>query len=100
MKYVLATALTLAPLAAMAQAPTMPTPSPGSYYTKRVIPPAEYDVSFPGKLIEIRIDAILMDKICPKTSFPVTLGCAITTPDKSECLIVLAHDPIIKKAGW
>jgi hypothetical protein len=51
-----------------------------------------------------------MGAVCPKTSFPTTLGCAIhdtrRAPDDSvampatECLVVIATDEILKLYGF
>jgi hypothetical protein len=49
-------------------------------------------------------------KVCPKTPYPVTLGCAISnimrdsegriTVPASECVVYIADEDILEKAGW
>jgi hypothetical protein len=78
--------------------------------TLRVLPPVEFDKPFPGKYNEVRVGASLMQALCPKTTFPVTLGCAIhntrRAPDESvvmpatECVVVIASDEVLKLYGW
>jgi hypothetical protein len=65
-----------------------------------VLPPVEYDRPFRGKLQEIRVPPETMRALCPKTSMPLTLGCAYPTRDQSECLIIMVSDEIIRAAGW
>jgi hypothetical protein len=65
-----------------------------------VLPPAEYDRLFTGKLQEIRVPPETMRAICPKTPMPLTLACAYPTRDQSECLIIMVSDEIIRAAGW
>jgi hypothetical protein len=76
-----------------------PAPMPAAK-TLAVLPPPEYDKPFAGKLTEIRVGPAIMRSICPKTIYPVTLGCAYSTSDKSECVIVLVSDELIRAAGW
>jgi len=41
--------------------------------------------------------------MCPKSAFPITLGCAYRKPEKGkygECWIIMATDDIINAAGW
>ena len=65
-----------------------------------VLPPAEYDRPYTGKLQEIRVPPETMRAICPKTPLPLTLACAYPTRDQSECLIIMVSDEIIRAAGW
>jgi hypothetical protein len=60
-------ALLLVPLSAHAQAPA----------PLLALPPLEYDYPYQGQLTIARTDAKTMREVCPETSFPVTLGCAI-----------------------
>jgi hypothetical protein len=64
----------------------------------RVLPPIEYDRAFAGVLLEIRGDKQAMERVCPKTSFGVTLGCAYV--HERDCTIVVANDNILSDAGW
>jgi hypothetical protein len=41
-----------------------------------VMPPFEYDYPYQGTLTVRRADKDLMTETCPKTAFPITLGCA------------------------
>src|SRR5262249_44132906 len=77
---------------------------------KPVLPPVEYDHAFNGPTIIVRGDATLMKQLCPKTSYPVTLGCqrflsdiadAVTpTPLGKTCIVVIAKDEILQAEGW
>src|SRR5262249_43508125 len=77
---------------------------------KPVLPPPAYDRPFDGPTIIIRGDAALMKQLCPKTSYPITLGCqrfltdiadAVTpTPLGKTCIVVIAKDEILQAEGW
>src|SRR5262245_52669888 len=77
---------------------------------KPVLPPPAYDRPFDGPTIIIRGDATLMKQLCPKTSYPITLGCqrfltditdAVTpTPLGKTCIVVIAKDEILQAEGW
>src|SRR5262245_10713988 len=62
------------------------------------LPPVEYDQPCKGRLGVITVGPEFMNRICPRTSFPVTLGCAFV--GKDECWIVLAEDATIESYGW
>jgi hypothetical protein len=64
------------------------------------LPPVEYDRPYQGQLTIARGDARTMQAICPKTTFPVTLGCAIRYREANICHIYIADDEILKAAGW
>jgi hypothetical protein len=102
MKYALAIALTLVAGTAQAQQADRASPMlpPAAKPHVGVLPPVEFDRPYTGKLKMIRGDAFLMSKLCPKTPFPITLGCAYSSPDKSECVVIMAEDGIIYDAGW
>jgi hypothetical protein len=93
-------ALILLPLAAAAQ---------GTQWNSPGLPPIEYDRPFAGKYSEIRVGADVMAIVCPKTPFPVTLGCVVSNikwdgermvVPATECIVYIAADDILKKAGW
>jgi len=63
-----------------------------------VLPPAEYDKPYTGKLKTIRGDAFVMKVLCPKTSQPITLGCSWM--GNGECVVVVADDGLIYDSGW
>jgi len=65
---------------------------------KAALPPIEYDRPYKGILLEVRGDKEAMARLCPKTSMPVTLGCAYA--HATDCTIVIANDDIIRAAGW
>src|SRR5262249_52544309 len=76
---------------------------------KPVLTPVEYDHAFNGPTIIIRGDATLMKQLCPKTSYPVTLGCqrfmhiedgVTPTPLGKVCVIIVAQDEILQAQGW
>jgi hypothetical protein len=106
MKFLVASvALILLPLSAAAQKPIV-----GTQWNAAGLPPVEYDKPFFGKYTEVRVGAAVMAKVCPKTPFPVTLGCAVSnlmrdseeriTVPASECVVYIADDDILEKAGW
>lgn len=47
----------------------------------------------------IRGDGDTMARLCPKSVYPITLGCAPLIT-KERCEIVVANDDIIKAQGW
>ena len=61
-------------------------------------PPQQYDRPYEGKLIVTRGNEYDMTSLCPKTSLPITLGCAFLR--QAKCEIVIADDDILKDAGW
>ena len=68
------------------------------------IPPEQYDKPFTaGPVIVVRGDEKLMSQMCPKTAFPITLGCHVklgsTTPNP-VCFLVIAKDEILAAQGW
>jgi hypothetical protein len=65
-----------------------------------VLPPAEYDKPFGGKLTEIRVGPGIMRAMCPKTQYDPTLACAYTTSDRSECVVIMVSDDLIRARGW
>jgi hypothetical protein len=93
-------ALILLPLSAAAQ---------GTQWDVPGLPPVEYDKPFTGRYTEIRVGATVMGYVCPKTPWPVTLGCAVhdtqrdserITVPATECIVYIANDDILEKAGW
>ena len=68
------------------------------------IPPPEYDKPYTaGPVIVVRGDEKLMGQMCPKTAFPVTLGCRVpinSSPGSSACFLVIAKDDILAHEGW
>jgi hypothetical protein len=62
-----------------------------------VLPPVEYDKPYPGKLTITRGSQFVMQQGCPKTTLPITLGCA--RHNETECWIIIATDPILRAAG-
>ena len=100
MKYVLATVLTLTAGTVQAQVvPPYPLP-PRATPDRLALPPEIYDKPFQGKLKVIRGDRFLMDRLCPKSSYTPTLGCAFPSVDLSECIVIMAEDGLIYDAGW
>lgn len=96
MRAPIAAALVLLPSLAMAQALL-----PGNSYW---IPPEQYDKPFTaGPTIVVRGDEKLMGQICPKTPFPITLGCRVSLNSATPspvCFIVIANDDILASQGW
>jgi hypothetical protein len=102
MKFLVASvALILLPLSAAAQN--------GTQWDMAGLPPIEYDKPFTGKYTEIRVGATVMGYVCPKTPFPVTLGCAVSNIKRegegivtpaTECVVYIADDDILARAGW
>jgi hypothetical protein len=95
-------ALLLLPLSAAAQ---------GTQWNEAGLPPVEYDKPFAGTYSEIRVGAVIMATVCPKTPWPVTLGCAIHNTKRdstgerivapaTECVVYIADDDILARAGW
>jgi hypothetical protein len=86
--------------------PTTPAPTtqaPKPTLTPRNsawIPPVEYDKPFKGKLTEIRVTPEIMRAICPKTTFPVTLGCSYPPVHDNQCVIIMLEDKHLEAAGW
>jgi hypothetical protein len=81
----------------------------GTQWDMAGLPPVEYDKPFAGKYSEIRVGATVMGYVCPKTPWPVTLGCAVhdtqrdserITVPATECIVYIANDDILEKAGW
>jgi hypothetical protein len=78
--------------------------------TLRVLPPIEFDKPFPAKYNEVRVGAQIMTRVCPPSSFPTTLGCAIHNTRRAvddsvithatECLVVIATDDILQRHGY
>ena len=93
MRFLAVPALALMALTTTADAQTALTPK-----TLAVLPPLEYDHPYEGRLTVTGGDKDLMGQLCPKTAFPVTLGCARRYND--SCSIVIATDEIIKAVGW
>ena len=65
-----------------------------------ILAPAEYEKPYTGKLQEIRVPPETMRAICPKTPLPLTLACAYPTRDRSECVLIMLSDELIKSYGW
>jgi len=86
--------------------PAEPFPPAGEYakHTDRALPPPEeYDHPYKGQLTIARGDARTMTEICPKTSFPVTLGCNIRYIQAGKdysCHVFIAEDEILKTTSW
>src|SRR5262245_10996996 len=100
MKYLYAIALILTASAAQAQTPRPYPLPPRATPDRGALPPVEYDKPYKGKLTMVRGDRFLMDKLCPKSSFTPTLGCAYSSVDLSECVVIMAIDGLIYDAGW
>ena len=66
------------------------------------IPPPECDKPYTaGPLIVVRGDEKLMGQLCPKTAFPVTLGCRVFLSGvPNSCFLVIAKDDLIEAQGW
>jgi hypothetical protein len=63
------------------------------------LPPSEFDRPYAGNLIIVQGgDQEGMRKLCPRIAFPFYLGC--TYPAGDRCLIVLADELDILRAGW
>jgi hypothetical protein len=108
MKFLAATALTVctatagcAPLypAQQSFAPVKP-PEPPPPRLRAALPPLEYDHSYGGALMITRGDKEVMTKECPKTPFPITLGCSHEYPSSNLCHVFIASDEILKAVGW
>jgi hypothetical protein len=70
-----------------------------------VLPPVEFDKPYEGELQIFRVEAERIPYVCPKTSYPLTLGCAVRfNPDPDaplgSCHIVLAPDDVINATNW
>jgi len=63
-----------------------------------ILPLVEYDHKYYGTLNMNQISDELMAKLCPKTNFRTTLGCAYV--GKDDRVIMIASDETIKRAGW
>jgi hypothetical protein len=83
------------------QGSPLPHNAPGAQQkVYAVLPPAEYDKPFGGKLTEIRVGPGIMRAMCPKTQYDPTLACAYTTSDRSECVVIMVSDELIRARGW
>src|SRR5438067_711306 len=80
--------------------PSLSNPAAPAMQGWLILPPPEYDKPFTGKLTEIRVPPETMRAICPKTIFPLTLACAYPTRDRSECVLIMLSDELIKSHGW
>jgi hypothetical protein len=67
---------------------------------RMIAPPLEYDRPYEGHLVVMRGDANVMKALCPKSAFPVTLGCARRYEKKNYCIVYIADDDILKKASF
>jgi hypothetical protein len=65
-----------------------------------VLPPIEYDQPYTGQLVILRGDKARMAGLCPKTPFPITLGCVVKVQEGRGCIIVVANDDILKNTPW
>lgn len=73
---------------------------------RRVIPPAEFDRAYAGWLKVERVkteDEVI--KVCPKTWFPIKLGCSYQYGTRGKdgydhCKIIMVADEVIKKVGY
>jgi hypothetical protein len=70
-----------------------------------ILPPEEYDYPYEGHLEIFRVEAERIPYVCPKTLYPLTLGCSIRfKPDPGaplgSCHIVLALDDVINRTNW
>jgi hypothetical protein len=65
-----------------------------------VLPPLEFDHPYDGTLIVERADALTMPTLCPKTSYPITLGCSRHDPILKKCVITIATNDILGKTDW
>jgi hypothetical protein len=77
---------------------TAARPQGGTMYNSAGLPPPEYDRPYPGTLSVVRVGPELMGKMCPKTPFPITMGCAFHSTD--ECVIILLEERYIRRQGW
>jgi hypothetical protein len=73
---------------------------------RRVVPPIEFDHAYAGWLKVERVkteDDVV--KVCPKTWFPIKLGCSYQYGARAKdgswetCKIVMVADEVIKKVG-
>jgi hypothetical protein len=69
------------------------------------LPPLEFDKPFLGELILVRGNKDRMAAACPKTIYPVTLGCSYRfmsgiTGTNMVCLMIIADDSILKDAPY
>ena len=75
------------------------TPPEPAVPSLRVLPPAEYDHPYRGKLtIERSTSQEYIRSKCGPTIFPYHLGCAFLQP--TGCFILMADDATIRKHGW
>jgi hypothetical protein len=69
-----------------------------------VLPPLEYDRVYEGELIVTVVGKESIAAMCPKTPFPVTLGCSrLGRPfglGENTCQIIIANDDILHAAGY
>jgi hypothetical protein len=96
MKYALAAIAVLVSISAHAQN----APLQGRW---KALPPEEFDRPYQGLLTITRGDAAVMEKNCPKTAFPITLGCAkryTMNGQDYSCYVHIAEDSILQPTGW
>jgi hypothetical protein len=69
----------------------------------RALPPEEFDRPYQGILTITRGNAEVMQKECPKTPFPIALGCARRATLNGEpytCRVWVVEDSILQPTGW
>ncbi len=64
------------------------------------MPPLEYDYPYSGTLTVIRADRGMLERLCPKTSLPLTLGCNYRYAKSNECHVYIAKDELLAGTGW
>jgi hypothetical protein len=70
-----------------------------------VLPPTQYDRLFQGTVTVQRGDQAFMEMYCPKSTLPLTLGCARRglnadgTYSNLSCRIIIADDDPLEAAG-
>jgi hypothetical protein len=103
---ILATAIA-APAVAQTYQVNLPS-ADGKFIVNRagsfILPPVEYDKPFTGALILRRVNREQMKIMCPKSMYPLTLGCATLYPpawglngDKYVCIVIILEDEILNQ---
>lgn len=63
-----------------------------------ILPPVEFDKPYTGKMTLVRTKSQSEIKVLCRIYDPVVLGCSF--PHGDSCLVYIASDEDIKKAGW
>jgi hypothetical protein len=71
-----------------------------------MLPPPEYDKPFTGEIVLIRANRERMEIACPKSLYPLTIGCATRYPpawsrDGKDylCVVIILNDELLKEVS-